>query len=316
MSKRVLITGAQGFVGKKLAAHLQADGHTVLTTDYASPGESEFDRPCDISNADGVAELLKWAAPLDAVVHLAAITFVPQAQADPARVIEVNLNGTMHLINAMHQSTPEARLLFVSTSEVYGPPQKLPIDESHPFNPHNPYAVSKAAADNYCRDMQDSFELDIVRMRPFNHSGPGQADSFVLSSFARQIAAMESGLQEPVMRVGNLEAARDFTHVDDIVRAYALALDHGTTGAVYNLCSGTSRSIQSALDTLLDLSDVTVDIQVDPERMRPSDIAEIRGSHDAFTHETGWTPEKSFQTLLKDLFNDWRTRLAQEAAAS
>ncbi|MFP6597544.1 MAG: SDR family NAD(P)-dependent oxidoreductase, partial [Candidatus Hydrogenedentota bacterium] len=194
MSNRILITGAHGFVGKKLAAFLTSNGHTVLTTDYAGSGESELDRPCDISNADAVAELLEWATPLDAVVHLAAITFVPQAQADPARVIAVNLNGTMYLIDAMQQSTPEARLLFVSTSEVYGPPQKLPVYESHPFNPQNSYAASKAAADDYCRDIEASTKLNIVRMRPFNHSGPGQADSFVLSSFARQIAGMESGL--------------------------------------------------------------------------------------------------------------------------
>ena len=177
------------------------------------------------------------------------------------------------------------------------------------MNPQNPYAESKAAADDYCRTIFESSGMDIVRMRPFNHSGPGQADSFVLSSFARQIADMESGSQKPVMRVGNLDAARDFMHVDDVIRAYALALEVGEAGAVYNLCSGVSRPIQSALDELLSLSELDVQVQIDPDRMRPSDVAEIRGSHDSFTAKTGWKPEKTFEQLLAELLDYWRAQV-------
>jgi GDP-4-dehydro-6-deoxy-D-mannose reductase len=316
MTKRILVTGAYGFVGNKLSAYLESQGHHVLETDTRLPGISENAKPCDITDPGALADLVEWAAPLDAVIHLAAITFVPEAHAVPDRVMDVNLNGTKNLIRAMQQKTPDARLLFISTSEVYGPPEKLPVDESHPLNPKNPYAISKAEADRYCQKIHAETGMNIVRMRPFNHSGSGQADSFVLSSFARQIAEMESGIQEPVMRVGNLEAARDFTHVDDIVRAYALALDHAESGAVYNLCSGVSRPIQSALDGLLELSGINVDIQVDPDRMRPSEVAEVRGSHDAFTEKTGWTLEKSFQTLLENLLDDWRSRLRAEGITS
>ncbi len=309
MSKRILVTGAQGFVGQKLCAYLSAAGHTVLRTDTQLPDDAQDTQVCNITDASSVDALLEWAGDLDAVIHLAAITFVPQAQADPTRVMDVNLHGTMHLIEAMKQYTPKARLLFVSTSEVYGAPQYLPIDEAHPVNPTNPYAISKVAADYYCNYVAQAGDLDIVRMRPFNHSGPGQADHFVLSSFAHQLAAMECGQQPPILQVGNLEAARDFLHVDDVVRAYALALEHGTSGEAYNLGSGKSRTIQSALDALLTRVSLDIQVERDPARMRPLAVPEIRASHNKFTACCGWKPEIPFETLLDELLAYWRTAM-------
>lgn len=314
MPKRILITGAQGFVGQKLARHLTAAGHTVLRTDTHVAENAADAHACNITSADSVEALVQWAGPLDAVVHLAAITFVPDAQADPARVMEVNLHGTMHIIESMKRHTPQARLLFISTSEVYGAPQYLPIDEAHPLNPTNPYATSKVAADHYCEIVAASGDLDIVRMRPFNHSGPGQADHFVLSSFAHQLAAIECGQQDPLLHVGNLEAARDFMHVDDVVRAYALALDHAATGQVYNLGSGESRTIQSALDALCARVNLDIQIQRDPARMRPLAVPEIRAAHDRFTACSGWQPEKSFDDLLDDVLDYWREVFANGEA--
>ncbi len=306
MAKRILITGAQGFVGQKLCAYLSEQGHTVLYTDTEVNEEDPNARACNVAMASSVDALIEWAGPLDAVIHLAAITFVPDAQANPTRVMDVNFLGTMHLIEAMKHYIPKARMLFVSTSEVYGPPRYLPIDEKHPFNPTNPYAISKVAADHYCAYVAKAGELDIVRMRPFNHSGPGQADRFVLSSFAHQLAAIEAGHQEPVLEVGNLEAARDFMHVDDVVRAYALALEYGESGEVYNLGSGESCTIQSALDALCSKVNVSVTIKRDPARMRPLAVPEICASHLYFTECCGWKPEKTFDELLDDLLTYWR----------
>lgn len=316
MTKHILVTGAQGFVGKKLCALLEDAGHVVLRTDACLVDACDDAIVTDISDLESVKNLFEWAGTLDAVVHLAAITFVPEAQANPTRVMDVNYGGTQHIVQSMQARVPEARLLFVSTSEVYGPPTMLPVDEGHPINPQNPYAESKAAADEYCRSVFESTGMDVVRMRPFNHSGPGQADSFVLSSFARQIAEMESGSQKPVLRVGHLDAARDFMHVDDVVHAYVLALEKGEAGAVYNLCSGVSRPIQLALDELLGLSEIEVEVQIDPDRMRPSDVAEIRGSYDAFAARTGWKPEKSFEDLLVELLDYWRADILHNGMSS
>lgn len=316
MAKRILVTGAQGFVGQKLCDHLHAAGHEVLRSDMSVPEDSADSRACNVADAASVEALVDWAGVLDAVVHLAAITFVPEAQANPNLVMDVNFNGTKHLIEAMKRFTPKARLLFVSTSEVYGTPQYLPIDEAHPFGPMNPYAESKAAADEYCREVAESGALDIVIMRPFNHSGAGQADHFVLSSFARQLAAMECGQQDVILQVGNLEAARDFMHVDDVVRAYALALDHGESGVAYNLGSGESCTMQSALNALLERVSLDVQVERDSARMRPMTVPEIRASHDRFTACCGWTPEKTFDELLDELLEYWRSALnATEGSA-
>lgn len=306
MSARVLVTGSNGFVGAKLCAHLEAAGYEVLGCDMAVPPGSPQRRACDITKTAEVDATIDWALPLDGVFHLAAITFVPEASADPTQVMDVNLQGTIRLLNALKVKAPEARVVFVGSSEVYGPPQSLPMTEEHPLAPANPYAISKAAADHFCRYAHAADGLDVVRMRPFNHSGPGQSDRFVLSSFARQIADMEAGRQVPQMKVGNLEAARDFMHVDDVLRAYELAYAKGKSGDAYNICSGAAWRIQDALDTLIGLAEVEIDVQVDPERLRPVDTPEIFGSHQKFTDATGWNLEKSFENVLADLLGHWR----------
>lgn len=312
--KRILVTGASGFVGQRLVRALREGGYAVLESDLAVPEDNTNARACDVADAHSVESLLNWAAPVDGVIHLAAITFIPDAHANPARVMEVNLGGTIHLIDAMSRDTPDARLIFVSTSEVYGPPQTLPVDESHPLNPQNPYAISKAAADHYCAYASARGLLDIVRMRPFNHSGAGQADTFVLSSFARQVSAMRNGGQPRNLKVGNLDVARDFSHVDDIVRAYLLALERGVSGQVYNVCSGTSVPIRKALDELIARIDGEVELTVDPDRIRPTDVPEVRGDYARLTKDTGWTPSIPFGALLDELMAYWNERTVEEVS--
>lgn len=306
MSGRVLVTGSGGFVGRHLCAHLEAQGFEVFGCDRVvsdAPGEHHV---CDITDGASVEETVQWAQPFDFVVHLAAITFVPEAVQSPTQVTEVNLQGTIRLVEALRTLAPKARLVFVGSSEVYGPPRFSPVTEEHPLCPANPYAISKAAADQYCQFCSESHGMDIVRMRPFNHSGPGQSKQFVLSSFARQIAEIERGEGEPVLKVGDLGAARDFMHVDDVVRAYEAAFLHGRAGEAYNICSGASHRIGDALEALVDLTKVEIRIEVDPERLRPIDVPEIRGSHEKFSTDTGWKPTIPFDRLLEELLDYWR----------
>lgn len=308
MSRRVLVTGATGFVGGHLCPHLRDAGYEVLA---GVNDTQKIDFPTcafDLTDPQSIANLAAWAAPLDAVVHLAAISFLPDAARGPEHVMDVNLLGTLRLLDAVSETAPDTRVLFVSSSEVYGPPERLPVTEDHPLRPANPYAIAKAAADHYCAYLVQARGADIVRVRPFNHAGPGQSDQFVLSSLARQLAEMEAGQREPVLHVGNLEAARDFTHVADVTRAYELLLDQASPGDVYNVCSGEAYRIQDALDTLLGLTHARVEVRVDPERLRPVDVPEVRGSHEKLTRATGWEPSLPLERVLEDLLNDWRAR--------
>lgn len=311
MTGRALITGAAGFVGIRLAARLRQQGWDVVCSGYPA---TEGMLPCDISDPASVRQLVQDAGELTHVFHLAAIAFVPEADQDPARAITINLNGTIHLCQALRQSAKPPRLIYIGSADAYGPPQFLPTTEDHPLIPYNTYAISKAAADHYCAALSRAKALDCIRMRPFNHTGPGQPDQYVLSSFARQIAAIEAGQHEPILRVGNLEAARDFSHVDDVLRGYELAALHGVPGEAYNICSGKRLPIQEALDRLLAMSAVSIDVQQDPARLRPSDVPEVRGSHEKLTAATGWRPEIGVDTLLRDLLDYWRTELGVNTA--
>jgi GDP-4-dehydro-6-deoxy-D-mannose reductase len=303
MSRRALITGATGFVGRILTAHLAERGWDTVGWGYP-PGPDAL--PCDLSDRDQVRAAFAQSGQVTHVFHLAALTFVPDALRAPAAAMRVNYEGTVNLAETLCAESPESRLIYVGSAEVYGPPQSLPVTEDHPLRPANPYAISKAAADHYCAYLTRSGALDVVRMRPFNHSGPGQSDQFVLSSFARQVAEIEAGHHESILRVGNLASARDFLHVNDVVRAYERAALQGRTGEAYNICSGRAWRIQEALDILLRLSRVPITVFEDPERLRPVDVPEVYGSHAKLTTDTGWTPALPFEQLLEELLDAWR----------
>jgi len=303
MTRRALITGAEGFVGKTLAAHLQrAKWQVVRAALSGLPGAIAR----DVTRPEQVRAAVKQAGAVTHVFHLAAVSFLPDATQDPVGAFRVNCEGVVHLIAAVREFAPEARLIYVGSADAYGPPQALPVTEEHPLRPNNPYGISKAAADHYCAYCARAFDLDIVRVRPFNHSGPGQDPRFVLPAFARQIAEIEAELAPPRVRVGNLDAKRDFLHVNDVARAYELIALRGETGAVYNVCSGKARSIAAALDGLCAQAAVPIAIAPDPARMRPVDVPEVYGSHDKLTRDTGWTPQTPFEQLLDDLLRHWR----------
>ncbi|MCC6698823.1 MAG: GDP-mannose 4,6-dehydratase [Candidatus Hydrogenedentes bacterium] len=310
MKNAALITGVNGFVGQVLSRYLRERGWNVLGAVQPPAAKTASSFPCDLTNRAEVEELAQWAKDVTHVFHLAAVTYIPQSQSDPALAMNVNLNGTIHLLHAVRACAPDARFLYVSSAAVYGVPKSLPITEEHPLNPNEPYGISKAAADAFCDYLHRNSGMDVIRVRPFNHSGPGQADHFVLSSLARQIALIERGAQEPVLHVGNLDVARDFLHVDDVVRAYESLMEKGEAGQVYNVCSGVSHSLRSILDTLREHAAVPIRLETDPERVRRVDIPNVCGSRARITRHTEWEPRIPFAQLLEDLLNYWRTREA------
>ncbi len=306
MSKVALVTGASGFAGAYLCDWLKTTGWAIRrAVNPDAPGTADA-RPCDIANPLQVRELMEWAHDATHVFHLAAMTFVPFSSRNPEATMRVNVEGTVNLASSMREFIPGARFLFVSSAAIYGVPDTLPIEESHRISPREPYAISKAAGDAYCEYLYRSEQAEIVRARPFNHSGPRQPDTFVLPSLAKQIADIEAGLAEPAIHVGNLDAARDFLHVRDVVRAYEALAVKGEAGEAYNICSGKAHTVREALDMLLARSNVRISVQVDPERLRPVDIPVVAGSHDLITRATGWVPEVTFEQMLQDLLDYWR----------
>ncbi|GMW00586.1 MAG: UDP-glucose 4-epimerase GalE [Candidatus Hydrogenedentota bacterium] len=308
MSKRAFVTGAGGFAGRRLCEYLVGQGWDVIPAVYPSVDDMPGAVECDVSDLESVDDALSGAGEITHVFHLAAVTFVPSSVRAPLHTVRVNLEGTMLLAAAVKRRNPSARFLFTSSAAVYGIPSTLPIDEFSSLNPVEPYAISKAAADSYCRFLYKSEGLDAVVARPFNHSGPGQTSNFVLSDFARQIATIEAGKADPVVRVGDLSARRDFLHVDDVVRAYALLAEKGEPGEAYNVCSGRSRSIQEALDWYVAQSRVAIRQEVEAERLRKSDIPDSYGSHAKLTARTGWQPTVTFEELLGSLLEYWRNQ--------
>lgn len=316
---RALLTGAGGFVGRHLITHLLGNTDWQLYCASRSVPRNVVDSErvrwlaCDLRDAGQTGELVARVAPGFAF-HLAAQSNVQQAFKDPEGTFVTNVVGQLNLLNALRSSSPHARILVACSSEQYGlaRPEDIPIDEETPFRPNNPYAVSKIAQDALALQHFLSWGQQTIRVRAFNHIGPGQADSFVASAFARQVARIEAGLQEPVLYVGNLEAERDFTDVRDMVKAYLLAISRGEPGEVYNIGSGKTRTIQSLLDALLASSKVPVEVRQDPARMRPSDIPVLLCDASRFQQRTGWAPAIPFEQTIQDILDFWREQVRTE----
>lgn len=312
---RVLVTGASGFVGAHLRRYLlQQTTWELVGTVYPEPPPATTDPrerliALDLRDQVAVHTTLLEVQP-QAVIHLAAQSHVPTAYADPWATLENNIRGQLNLLEACVKLQLSPRFLVIGSGEEYGraTPETLPLREGHPLRPENPYSVSKVAQDVLGYQYFISYGLPVVRVRPFNHVGPGQSARFVLPAFASQIARIEAGQQEPVLRVGNLTPARDFTDVRDVVRAYHLALTQGRPGEVYNVASGVPRTIQSLLDALLALARVSIQVEVDPERYRPADVPLIYGSAEALRQDTGWEPQIPFEQTLREVLAEWRER--------
>jgi GDP-4-dehydro-6-deoxy-D-mannose reductase len=247
----------------------------------------------------------------DCIFHLAAQSFIPTSFEHPWDTLENNIRAELNVLEAVRRSGRDVRVLVVGSNEEYGAPGsgELPQTEDSPLRPNNPYAVSKVTQDFMGLQYHLAYGVPIVRVRPFNHTGPGQSPRFVVPAFAQQVARIEAGFQEPVMRVGNLDAARDFTDVRDIVRAYHLAVTQGEPGAVYNLASGRSHRVRAVLQALLDQSTVDIRVERDPARYRPVDVPVVYGSAEKFRIRTGWEPPIPFEQTLTDTLAYWRGRV-------
>lgn len=317
------ITGIGGFVGCHLAEYLLAAGHRVggvVTGRADRPGlralasrHAQFDPASlavtDIGNRAALEHALAAAQP-DGVFHLAGVAFAPRAETDASHAFAVNVLGTINLLEAVSHACPETRTVVATSSDVYGATDSggQPIDEDAPLRPVGVYGLSKATADMAAFRQWWTSGLPVVRVRAFNHTGPGQSPDFVCSDFARQIARIAVGGAEPVLRVGNLEVERDFSDVRDIVRGYLLLWERGEPGAVYNLCSGRATRVAHVVDTLIAASGARVEVVADPHRKRGREIPTIVGSA-ARAQALGWSATVPLERTLEDLYCDWRAQL-------
>lgn len=287
------------------------DGEARLHEQFSDHPDRVATVAADLQDADSVRAAVERVRP-SYIFNLAALTSVKESLAQPGATILNNIAGTLNLLEAVREYGKDApRTLIVGSSEEYGHvhPEDIPVDEATDLRPENPYAVSKIATDMLGFQYQIAYQLPLIRVRPFNHIGPGQSDRFVTGSFAKQIAEIEAGKQEPVVRVGNLSAQRDFTDVRDMVQAYHLAITKGAPGEVYNLGSDKPASIQHVLDTLLSLCKVRVRVELDTSRLRPADVPLIVCDSRKFRDLTGWRPTIPLHRTLSDILDYWRSKL-------
>lgn len=291
---RAFVTGGLGFVGRRLTPRLESANYQIV-----SPATE-----VDVTDTNAFGSSLANASP-DVVIHLAAQSSVAESWRDPEGCFRVNFEGTLNVIRAMLEHCPKARLLFVSSGDTYGSrtPGAERCSESEPLRPASPYAQSKAAAERLASFAGEQ-GLDVVCTRSFNHTGAGQPDVFVASSFAHQLADMENRNAEPLMRVGNLDSVRDFLDVEDAIDAYLDLLAPETPAGTYNVASGRAVSIRELLDCLISLSSVKPEIQTDPERFRATDY--LVGDPSLLRQTSGWEAKTPLKETLRELLDAWR----------
>ncbi len=316
--RKALITGIAGFAGGHLAWSLVEAGWEVIGIERHG---AVFDHPifllnrvrveeCDILAVRELGRVIEKFRP-DAIFHLAGTTHIPMAQSDPQLAFETNIKGSLNVFEAAADLAKRVRLILVSSAEVYGKarPEEMPLAEDHPLRPASIYGLTKLCAEQTAAYYFRNRGLDAVVLRPFNHIGPGQRPRFVTASFALQIARIERGVQPPVLEVGDLTPARDFTDVRDMVRGYCLAVDRCEPGGIYNICSGQAYPIREILDRLLALSKSKIEVRVAEERMRKTEVPIFQGDHTRFSEATGWRPEHGIEDTLRAILEYWRKRV-------
>ena len=315
---RVLITGITGFAGSHLADHCLERGdvevHGLIrwrsrTENILHLRDRVALHECDLRDAGSTRDVVESVRP-EYIFHLAAQSYVPTSWHAPSESLTTNVLGQLHVFEAVRKLGIPCRIQIAGSSEEYGMvyEDEVPITEENPLRPLSPYGVSKVSQDLLGYQYFMSYQMDIVRTRGFNHTGPRRGPVFVCSDFAKQIVDIERGDREPVMYVGNLEAMRDFTDVRDTVKGYWLALEKGKAGEVYNICREKSWKIQDILDLLLGMTQAKIEVKLDKTRLRPSDVPILKGDCSKFRNDTGWTPVIPFEQTLEDILDYWRNR--------
>lgn len=308
---RALVTGAAGFAGQYLVALLLEKGYEVCGTYHKEKPKESFYERCylkkvDVLDKKKLRELIEVYQP-DEVYHLAGIAATTGR--DKEIYYKVNFTGSLNLFECVQEAAPHARVLYVGSANSYGPvlADRQPIKEDEPLNPVNHYAASKAAADlAACAFAAEG--LYIVRARPFNHTGPGQSTAFVCSRLAKLIAEISLGLREPVIEVGNLDSARDFTDVRDVVRAYWMLLEKGRPGEAYNICAQKAYTVREVLSILTNAASIEVETRINQDLLRGADISIFIGNRKKISKEIGWSVELPFEDTLENLLKYWRQR--------
>lgn len=301
--KKALITGSQGFVGHYLRRELEANAYAVTGLDRRDGPNTVV---VDLLDEDRVRQAIADLAP-DAVFHLAGQANVAQSWQIPQKTVELNVVAAINLMEAVRASNPTCRMVMVGSSDQYGRLGDAGqwVDETMDMHPQTPYAVSKKAQEEMAQVYVRAYEMNICMTRSFNHGGAGQAKGFLIPDFASGIVSVERG-EAPCLRVGNLMARRDFTHVRDVVRAYRLIAEKGRQGEVYNVGSGTTHSAQEILNLLCSMAKCPIPVEQDPAKMRPSDTPVICCDHSRLTQDTGWKPQESLNTILSETLAYYR----------
>lgn len=306
--EKTLVTGCNGFVGRAMVERLVAAGHEVWGVDRRGGGEFAG-KKCltgDLIDDAFVADAILQAAPA-CIVHLAAQASVRRSFDDPARTLTENTRPALNILEHLRTTGSHTRVLLVGSADEYGSvdESELPLDESTSPNPQSPYALAKLIQNEYGRMYAKLYDVDTVMTRSFNHTGPGQTDTFVLSNFARQVAAIRRGDGGGMIEVGNLDVSHDFLDVRDVCDAYVVLVKKGRTGETYNVCSGNSYRIGDMLRQMCDIANVQVTIRVDPERMRPVDMPDLRGDPGKIHAHTGWSAKRPIEETLAALIDYW-----------
>lgn len=311
---KALIIGAAGFVGSYLIQHLKDDLHweviaTKLPQETITIEDIEIYN-LDILKKDCILPLLQSIHP-DMILHLAAQSSVGVSWKNPALTIDINIKGSIYVLDAIRELDYKPRVLLIGSGEEYGHilPTETPIREETILRPGNIYAATKACQNMLGKIYADAYQMDIISVRAFNHIGPNQAPLFVVSDFCKQVAEIEVGQKEPVIYVGNLSAARDFTDVRDVVRAYGLLLQHGIAGETYNVGSGHAIKIEDILNQILLQSKVTIQVEVDSTKLRPVDVPIIEADTTKLYQCTKWKPEISIDETISDVLDYWRNQI-------
>ena len=300
---KALITGSSGFIGGHLVAELKANDYEVIKCDLRA---SEDTVAIDIMNQDMIQSVLEEHKP-DIIINMAGQANVGLSWKKPQLTVQLNTVGLINILEAVKAINPKIRVIAVGSSDEYGSLEErgTNVTEDIPVKPITPYAISKQAQELFAQLYVRAYEMDVCMIRLFNLGGSGQAKGYMISDFASGIAEVEAGKRE-YMSVGNLESARDFTHVKDACKAVRLIVEKGHAGEVYNICSGTTHKAQEVLDKLVGMAKKEIEIRQDSARMRPSDTPVVCGNHDKLTAHTGWIPELGLDEILDDALGYWR----------